>query len=508
MRQRLNLAAAALVLAAPLAAQMGPLRGLDTYATQALKDWEAPGLAIAVVRNDSVVFARGYGVRELGKPGPVTEHTLFAIGSTSKAFTSALLGMLVDEGKIRWDDPVTRHLPSFQLYDPYVTREMTIRDLLTHRSGLTRGDRLWSNSGFSREEVLRRVRFLKPTWSLRSNYGYQNIMYLAAGELAAAVTGGSWDHAVRERIFTPLGMRRSVTSTLPLKQMDDVSTPHERIDGAVTPVEWMNIDNIGPAGSINSSVSDMAQWVRLQLGGGTYGGRKVIESGTVKEMHTIQMHIRPSDTDEKLWPESHLMGYGLAWSLRDYRGLKLVSHGGAIRGQRAWVALVPERRLGVVVLTNMAESTLPMAMGMRVIDQHLGAPVKDWSTAYLAEAKAARARGMEARRRIEAARVAGTSPSLALDRYAGVYADSMYGDIRIGHENNRLTISFGPEYTGELSHWHYNTFEAVYRNRALGRGFLNFKLDVRGNVTGLEIPDLATFTRTPGATATAGAGSN
>ena len=251
MRARpLVVVALALTLAGPLPAQQGLLKGLDAYVAQALKDWEAPGLAIAVVRHDSVVFARGYGVRELGKAETVDANTIFAIGSTSKAFTAALLGMLVDQGRIRWDDPVTRYLPGFQLYDPYVTREITIRDLLTHRSGLARGDGLWAASGYRRDEVIRRVRFLKPSWSFRSQYGYQNIMFLTAGELAGRVYGKSWDEVVRQQIFEPLGMTRTRTSVDALKGMDDVATPHERIDDAVRPVEWMNIDNIGPAGSI------------------------------------------------------------------------------------------------------------------------------------------------------------------------------------------------------------------------------------------------------------------
>lgn len=498
MTQRRLVATLVLAAAAPAAAQQGPLRGLDDYVTRALAAWEAPALAVAVVRNDSVVHARGYGVRELGRPEPATAQTVFAIGSTSKAFTSALLGMLVDQGRVGWDDPATRHLPGFQLFDPYVTREITIRDLLTHRSGLARGDRLWAGSGMSREEVLRRVRFLEPSWSFRSTYGYQNIMFLAAGELAGRVLGTSWDAAVAERIFAPLGMRRSVTSVGPLKGMDDVATPHEWLDGKVTPVEWLDIDNIGPAGSINSSVADMAQWIRLHLGLGTVAGRKLIDSATVREMHTLQMHIRPSQTDEKLWPESHLMGYGLAWSLRDYRGVKIVSHGGAIRGMRAWVALVPERRLGVVVLTNLAESSLPTALGMRVIDQHLGAPVKDWSALYLAETRAARERAAAERRRIVAARLSGTAPSLALDRYAATYADSMYGEIRVTKEGPGLVIRFGPQFLGDLEHWHLDTFESVWRNRAQGRGFVTFRLDPRGQVSALEIPGLASFGRVPG----------
>jgi CubicO group peptidase (beta-lactamase class C family) len=432
MRRLALLLVAVCALILPAAAQPAPLRPLDAYVTRALPAWEAPGLAIAVVKDGAMIYARGWGVRELGKPDPVDGNTLFAVGSTSKAFTAALLGMLVDEGKVSWDDPVTRHLPGFQLYDPYVTRELTIRDLLTHRSGLSRGDRLWAASGFSREEVLRRERFLKPSWGFRAQYGYQNVMFLAAGELAGRVAGMSWDDAVRQRIFEPLGMVRTRTSVVPLAGMENVATPHERIDEKVTPVPWMNIDNIGPAGSINSSVSEMAQWVRLQLGQGTYGGKKLLEPKTVREMHTLQMHQRPSETDDSLFAtESHLMGYGFAWSLRDYRGYKLVSHGGAIRGMRAQVAMIPEKQVGVVVLTNVAESSLPTAMAYKVLDLMLGAPPKDWSALYLAETKKARARAADERQKTVAGRVANTAPTLALEKYAGTYADSLYGSITI-----------------------------------------------------------------------------
>jgi CubicO group peptidase (beta-lactamase class C family) len=482
------------------AAQPAPLRPLDGYVTRALPAWEAPGLAIAVVKDGALVYARGWGVRELGKPDLVDGNTLFAVGSTSKAFTSALLGILVDEGKVGWDDPVTKHLPGFQLYDPYVTREITIRDLLTHRSGLSRGDRLWAASGLGRDEILRRERFLKPSWSFRSQYGYQNVMFLAAGELAGRVLGMSWDDAVHQRIFEPLGMVRTRTSVAPLAGMDNVASPHERIDDKVTPVPWMNIDNIGPAGSINSSVSEMAQWVRLQLGQGNYGGKQLIAPKTVREMHTLQMHQRPSETDDSLFAtESHLMGYGLAWALRDYRGYKLVSHGGAIRGMRAQVAMIPEKQLGVVVLTNVSESSLPTAMAYKVLDLMLGAPAKDWSALYLAETKKARARAADERQKAVAARVPNTAPSLALDKYAGTYADSLYGPITVTQENGTLVARFGPHYTGDLTHWHFNTFEVVWRDKFLGRTAWTFTLNPGGQVSGLEVPSLpATFGRVPG----------
>lgn len=472
-----------------------PGAGLDAYVAKALTDWEAPGLAIAVVRNDSVIFAQGFGVREIGKPDRVTPNTVFAIGSTSKAFTAGLLGMLVDEKRIAWDDPVTKYLPGFELYDSYATRDLTIRDLLTHRSGLSRGDRVWSNSGHSRAEVLRRVRFLQPSWPFRSRYGYQNIMFLAAGTVAESVASKSWDDLMAERIFRPLGMSRSVTSVTALPAMTDVATPHEKLGGKTTAVDWQNIDNMGPAGSINSSVTDMAQWIRLQLGQGTYQGNKLLEPNTVKEMHTAQMHQQLSGEDEKNFPETHLLSYGLGWAIRDYRGMKVVSHGGAIRGMRAQVVLVPERKLGVVVLTNVAESSLPTAMGYKMVDLYTAGPAKDWSALLLASAKAARGKAADERRKAEAARVMGTQPTLELSRYPGVYADSMYGDLKIASEGDRLVATFGPQYTGDLAHWNYDTFEVTWRNPVFGKTLITFQLDANGRTKSLEYPDVATFGR-------------
>lgn len=472
-----------------------PGAGLDAYVAKALTDWEAPGLAIAVVRNDSVIFAKGFGVREIGKPDPVTPNTVFAIGSTSKAFTAGLLGMLVDEKRIAWDDRVTKYLPSFELFDSYATRDLTIRDLLTHRSGLPRGDRVWSNSGYGRAEVLRRVRFLPPSWPFRSQYGYQNIMFLAAGTVAESVASTSWDELMAERIFRPLGMTRSVTSVTQLPALTDVATPHEKLGGKTTAVEWQNIDNIGPAGSINSSVTDMAQWIRLQLGQGTYQGRKLLEPNTIKAMHTAQMHQQLSDEDEKNFPETHLLSYGLGWAIRDYRGMKVVSHGGSIRGMRAQVVLVPERKLGVVVLTNVAESSLPTAMGYKVVDLYTAGPAKDWSGLLLASTKAARDKAAAERRQVEAARVLGTKPTLELSRYPGVYADSMYGDIKITAEGDRLVATFGPQYTGDLAHWNYDTFEVTWRNSIFGKTLITFQLDANGRTKSLEYPDVATFGR-------------
>src|SRR3954454_21278990 len=244
-------------------AQAKPLQGFDDYVTKSMADWKIPGLALAIVRNDSVILAKGYGVRTRGKPDRVDERTLFAIGSSSKAFTSLAVAMLVDQGKVKWDDPATKYLPGFQLYDPYVTREIPVRDLLSHRSGLARGDMLWyAAQVLPRDSILYHVRYLKPSWSLRSRFGYQNIMYLAAGQLAARVNNKSWDQGNRERIFQPLGMTSSNTSNRDLDRLPDVASPHEEIEDTVRVIPYHNIDNIAPAGSINSNALDMAQWVR------------------------------------------------------------------------------------------------------------------------------------------------------------------------------------------------------------------------------------------------------
>src|SRR4030095_7570500 len=268
-----------------VSAQQAPGADFEAYVNKSIADWGVPGVAVAIVKDDRVVFARGFGVRQLNKPAPVDEHTLFAIGSSSKAFTAASLAMLVDEKKLKWDDPATKYLPGFQLFDPYSTRELTVNDLVSHRSGLARGDLLWYASHYDRNEVLRRVRYLQPSWRLLYRFGYQNIMFLAAGQIIPSITGKSWDDFVRERIFTPLGMKSSSTSIRALANSDDVASPHARLDDVVRVVSWRNIYNIAPAGSINSNVEDMAQWVRLQLGGGTYDNKRLISSAAVKEMH-------------------------------------------------------------------------------------------------------------------------------------------------------------------------------------------------------------------------------
>ena len=493
------LSAALLVPAAPIHAQSGQLKGLEAYIDQAIKAWEVPGLAISIVRNDSVIHASGYGVRELGKPARVTPQTIFAIGSASKAFTAAVLATQVDDGKIKWDDPASKYLPGLEMNDPYVSSQLTIRDLLSHRSGLARGDLLWYASEYDRDEVVRRVRYLEPTWSFRSNFGYQNIMYVAAGQLAARIGGKSWDDLVHEKLFAPLNMHHSNTTVTRLGALSDVAAPHTRFDDKLTVVPYRNIDNAGPAGSINSNVIDMAQWVRMHLAKGSIGGKQVLKPESVREMQLPNIVIRSDARTDSLLPETHLRAYGLGWFLEDYRGRKIVHHGGNIDGMSALVWMVPEENIGLVILTNLNGTSLPTALAHRVTDLLLGEAKRDWSAEYLAFTKEGQRRAAAAGGAAERARVANTKPSLALDKYTGTFDNEMYGTLVVELKDGKLMIRGDALHTGELEHWHFDIFRAAWSDRGLGRPFATFILDPQARAMTLRIDGLGDYTRRPAA---------
>jgi len=470
------------------------LKEIDEYSTKAGADWKVPGFAVAIVKDDRVVFAKGYGVLELGKTTAVDEHSLFAIASNSKAFTAAALGVLVDEGKLKWDDKVTTYLPSFELYDSYVTRELTIRDLLSHRSGLATfgGDLLWYESQYTRDEILRRIRFLKPTSSFRSKFGYQNILFLAAGEVVAKVSGMSWDDFVKEKFFGPLGMKRTVTTHTDLLYSSNVAMPHNEVDGKLRVIRYGNVDNIGAAGGIKSSVHDMAQWLRLQLGRGTFEGRKVFSTTASREMwtpHTVFSGI--SEQSEKFNPTRHFNLYGLGWVLSDYQGRLHVSHGGGLDGMTSQVALMPEEKLGVVVLTN-SETALSTILANKVFDVFLGVRARDWSLDFLARVRDNDAASKAEKRKVELSRVPQTKLSLPLSAYAGTYTGQMFGDAKVTEEDGKLVLHFlpSPFFVGDLEHWHFDTFRVKWRDTVVypfQKGFVTFTLNAQGRVDEMKI---------------------
>jgi len=478
-----------------LFAQSEPFEELSAYILKSMKEWETPGLALAVVKNDSIIFAKGYGVRKLGENAPVSANTIFAIASTTKAMTVACLAMLVDEGKLKWDDPVTKHLPWFQLYDPYVTRELTVQDLLCHRSGLERGDNLWYLSPYSREEVLRRVRLLKPNWSFRSRYGYNNIMFVAAGQIIPSVTSTSWDDFITERLFQPLGMTRTRPNLKSSADLDDVATPHSRVDGTMEPIRMASYDNIGPAGSVVSCVQDMGTWVRLNLNGGVINGKRIISSEVMREIQTPQTVIRLDSLDQALRPSNHFMTYGLGWYLRDYLGRKLVQHDGAYDGMQARVVLVPEERLGLVILINAEHTDLPEAVAYRIVDHYLGGPTRDWSEELLCISEKQREKNEADEKKKSDERVKGTKPALNLEAYVGTYENEIYGPAIVTMRGGRLQFSFYPQHIGTIEHWNYETFQVIWEYRYLDKDKIAFTLGANGKVEGMKWDGFGEFKR-------------
>lgn len=481
-----------------------PPADLDGYVAQVMKTFEVPGLSVAIVKDGKVVLAKGYGVRKLGEPTPVDEHTLFGIGSNTKAFTSAALATLVDEGKIAWDDRVYQRLPGFQMYDPYVAHEMTIRDLLTHRSGmgLGEGDLLfWPPTTYTREDIIYRLRFMKPASSFRSRYAYDNLLYMVAGQIIPAVTGKSWEAYVRERILTPLGMTTTNLSTTSFKAGDDYAWPHSRVDGKVQTVQFQALDNLAPAGSINSSSWEMGQWLLLQLNRGKLpnSDKRLFSEAQSREMWTPQTILPTNESTGPLAPLNHnFSAYGLGWGLQDYHGRKVVGHSGGLLGFVSMVRLVPEENLGIVVLTNAEQTGAMAAIVHHVLDHYLGLKPIDWIAAFKASDEQDEKDAAETLKKREATRAKDSKPSLPLEKYAGVYRDAWYGPATIRMDRGQLVYSLDhtPTATADLQHWQYDTFKAHWRDRTIEDAYLSFALKPTGEVdhfTMVAVSPLADF---------------
>jgi CubicO group peptidase (beta-lactamase class C family) len=472
-----------------------PPADLDAYVAASMKTFDVPGMAVAIVKDGKVLVAKGYGVRKLGDPTTVDEFTLFGIGSNTKAFTTAALATLVDEGKLSWDDPVYQRLPGFVMYDPYVSHEMTIRDLLTHRSGmgLGEGDLLfWPHSTYTRDEIIYKLRFMKPASSFRSHYAYDNLLYMTAGQIIPAVTGTSWDDYIRQHIFAPLGMTHSTVTNANFKPGDDVAFPHSRMDDKLQILPFEALDNAGPAGSIQSCAADMAKWVQLQLNRGKFIDRdstnqdsRLFSEQRSREMWTPQTILPIGDPPPALAGlKANFADYALGWMLRDYHGRKLVGHTGGVAGFVSRVMLVPEENLGVVVLTNAEEDGAFDAILYHVLDHYFHVPPTDWIAAYKSVNDTEEKEAAETMKKAEAARATDSKPSLPLERYAGVYTDVWYGPITIKQENAGLIITFDhtPSMIGDLQHWQYDTFKAHWRDRTIEDAFVTFALNPDGSI--------------------------
>ena len=435
------------VAAQAVKAARNPLDGIDRYITATMPDWGVPGVAIAVVKNDRVVYAKGFGVRRLGDTARVTPETMFAIGSISKSFTAASVGILVDEGKVAWSDPVIRRMPGFAMLTPEATASTSIEDLLSHRTGLAGENVVFWGSDVPRAEVVRRIRFLPLAYPARTTFDYQNLAFVAAGEVVATVTGTPWDDFVERRIFRPLGMTRSTTRVSDLGKFQNVATSHAPRNGKVAPIPFLNLDNAAPAGSIVSSVNDMARYARMQLGGGKLEGSRVLSDSTIRQLHTGRTIVPVGSALGPAFPDAHFIEYGLGWFLQDYHGYQIVSHGGQTDGQHANLLLVPELGLGVVVLTNTLQFGYPIAITLSVLDSYLGRPARDWSKEMQVRLAAFNENPPPL-----PAEIAGKSAKIAASMLVGRYRDDYLGEAVVSQEGQQFSIAMlGRKAT--LMHW-------------------------------------------------------
>ncbi len=485
----------------PVARAQAALEGLDAVVEQALEDFKVPGLGLAIVVSGEVVMAKGYGQRDIERGLPVTDQTLFAIGSCTKAFTTFLLGMLVDEGTLDWDTPVIEYLPEFRLYDDHATKALTVRDLVTHRSGLPRHDLLWYNADYTRSELVERLRYLQPFADLRERYHYQNLMYLTAGYLAEQVTGRAWEELVRERILDPLGMAGSNFSVEASKRTADFAQPYRKVEEELRLIPFRNIDVIGPAGSINSSVTEMSHWLMVQLNHGKFGEQQLLQASTAREMHTPVTLMSGYPTE----PQILFSAYGLGWVLQAYRGHYRAVHGGGIDGFTAMVSLLPEDGIGVVALSNRSGAPVPELISRHVIDRLLELEPKDWLGEALERLRRVEESEEGAEERLEETRVAGTQPAHPLEAYVGEYEHPGYGIVKVEGDGRQLALTYN-DISAPLEHWHYEVFNALENpdDPALENTKIVFRTDVKGHVASVVIPmdlevDVIVFTKKPDA---------
>lgn len=478
------------VTAPPASAQDALPADFDQYVAGVMADHGVPGLAIAIVKDGQVVLTKGYGVRELGKPAPVDAHTLFGIASNTKAFTATALALLVEEGKLRWDEPVISYLPWFRLSDSWVTAQLTVRDLLVHRSGLGlgAGDLMWwPTSSYTRREIAERLRHLPLVTSFRSAYAYDNVLYGVAGEVILAVTGKTWEEFVDERILRPIGMTESRVRHPGVGSLPNISSTHASVEGVIRPIAPFTSDNTNPAGGITASATDIAKWLLVQLDSGRVAGREqpLFRPATTRQLWNIVTPLSPRRfVDWRAPLSTNFAGYALGFEIQDYRGTKLVTHTGGLPGFISRVAMLPDHRLGIAVFTNHESSAMDPIV-WRVMDHYLGAS-HDWRSNYREQAARSAAQVAAIDSRAAAARDSTSRPGRPLTAYAAKYVDSWYGGIDVTMEGDHLVIRFtkSPSLVGDLSHWQYETFLVRWRDRELrADAFITFALGPDGAVT-------------------------
>jgi CubicO group peptidase (beta-lactamase class C family) len=480
-----------LMQAASVSAQGGKMAlaaDIDQIMEEARKSWQVPGAAVVVVHNDRVIYCKGSGVTQLGGKKKVTPDTVFALASGSKPFTTLALAMLVDDGKMAWDDPVRKHVEFFHLYDPLADAEVTLRDLVTHRTGVGGHDLLWYRAPWGLEEMIRMIGRVKPSLSFRSGFEYQSIMFSTAGYAVGKASGSSWEDFMQKRIFGPLGMKNTTVTTTAIDK-DLRASPHRKNkDGKVVVIPWYEMTRPNPAGSINSSARDLGQWLRFQLGDGTFDGKRLVSEDNLEEMHSPQIVLPLDKRYRVMHPFTHQMSYGLGWVIQDYRGQLLLSHGGSIDGFRAHMALVPKAKLGIALLNNLDQTQMNLAVSNSIIDLVLGLPYKDWNDHFQDLGKIGRKAADEARQAVLTKQHKGTRPSLKLVAYTGTYEDPAYGKARVILEKDRLVWQWST-FRAPMEHFHFDTFvlQDEVLEHTIGRATALFRLNEDGEVEGMRV---------------------
>jgi CubicO group peptidase (beta-lactamase class C family) len=468
---------------------------LDTYIRKGMQDWKIPGLSIAVVKNGVPVYTKGFGVRELGKPGLVDENTQFGMMSTTKAMTAMAIAMLVDEGKLDWNDPVTKYLPWFELSNPYVTSELTVRDLLTHNSGLGNTDLLWVRGDMNSRQVIERLRSEKLTYSLRAGFIYQNVMYQVAGEVVQVASGMSWQQFIKTRIMNPIGMTDSQATLALMRSQNNPNTSiaHFEIDGKIRSIAENPVDTVPAAGAAWSTATDSSKWLAFLLADGCVGDKRLVSVKNFHELLKPQVMITSADG---FYPtvaltKPHWMSYGLGWFQQDYQGKFVAMHTGSMDGRTAIIGLMPDENLGVSIFGNVDHAEFRHALMWRVLDAYSGLPARDWSTEFLTLYGDLKAQGQKAQTEQEAKRVANTKPSSALNKFTGRYENDVYGDLIIQEKNGKLQVAMGPlpENAGVLEHWNYDTFRVKLGDGRYGWSYANFRRNFEGEVIGVRFFD-------------------
>jgi CubicO group peptidase (beta-lactamase class C family) len=457
---------------------------LEKYIQAAVDSFEVPGLAVGIVKNGEIVYAKGFGVKSTTTDALLNIESLFGIASLSKAFTAAAMGILVDEGKLNWSDRVVEHLPRFQLYDPYITREVRIADLLSHRVGLATfdGDLLWYGTDYTRKEIVKRIRELPIKNSFRDKYGYQNIMFIVAGEVIEAVSGITWEEFVQTRLFDPIGMSNSTLSNSEFDESYNVALPH--LKGKVQ--KFINYDNSGPAASINSCVSDMLKWADFWLNKGKVDTLQLLSEKSYYKITSSYTAINRGRGEEI--GGRHFTTTGLGWFLNDYAGRKIITHGGGLPGYLSRIALVPEDSLGIVVFQNDMQPVY-RDIESRILDVMLNHKTEDYVGNRLQRIKE-RKNILDKKSIKKDERIDNTNPSFELEKYAGVYSDKMYGDAEVTFENEKLVLTLLPTadlFTSEMIHWHFDTFRIKFNDPFLPEGLVTFNKNSKGKITGFTI---------------------